>query len=1120
MNSFSAPAVPAQEASLPGGLKSVLYEVVFVLNINSRGWILHKICKVIAAAIDGPTRIVFTEKNNAPPGWLPAARAYFFGHFKPFIGALKSGSLPADCKKYVWFTHQSFDETNTAEVMVSALRRATLVFTANSFHARALEFLGIPGEQIHTILGGADPDIFKPERRGSSTVGIVGGYYERKNPDLLLATVQAMPDKTFILLGPDPSEVENKGLMWENWVRFPELLACPNFRYIAGRYEDFPEHFARFDVYLSLSDLEGGPIPLIEAMFANCFPVVTRTGFAEDIIDDGRNGLLLPVRPKLDQVTAAIRAGLEDSSTDVAATAADLSWQAFGREFQNCIQPVVLADTPISFGSERTRLEYLGNGWSEIDDAGAWLALRSGDVMLRTEPLAKSLKVTFRAHPAAAADGVPLRITVDGALADDGIFEGGLHRREIPLPAPKPYELIHVCFELTAAFVEDLGTIRLDSLEALSRDAVAPPHAGERIVESIADGTGDTEEPLLQVPVIVAIDPERPQLRKLSRELRTRLGFEVHDADRETVSHSPETITIADDLPASRIASLPHVDAIVARDVDGMKAAAELAEVPRVRIQRPLLQMRVRRVWPLDAPITRAVLFRSANAAYAQSFDWISAALEEEGIPLTFTDVEPALKTLGSSRADTISALAGEDAPVCFFSGAEEELHLIDACLGLGASVLIYGPSVLYPALVQHQLQPIYVHNPPRLQKSFRMLRRANNRRTYVEKLQAFLSAVRGIDAIVQSYAELALGIAAERDLRRIHPRAGILYTGGLGNEDPGYVAAVAACIRELGIDTSLFCMADQVPASLAALDVPITTVENSRSAQTSAMLSSTARAEFAEFAAKEDLDLLLFFSPGASPFLSLSRSAAVKAIQVSGALSEEPDWRLLGFAPAGRIDSPVLMPAKSGFSASDAAANWQAGRDLLSLAPDDILVVAPEGPILPTTELSEAIATATTVRLPIRFVVLQNPQGEASESGRVAGTDISVAEADKVDRVLEAADIALVSSAPLDPTFLWRALASGTPVLMRGDLSGAGLIGSKILGATYDPTNHADFEKKFKQLLKDGAAREAMAMRARAAAAGLPTYDQFRLACASEIARCLLDDNPIARTPGPIEAE
>ncbi|MBE7186605.1 MAG: glycosyltransferase family 4 protein, partial [Methylobacterium mesophilicum] len=350
--------------------QSVMYDLVFVININSKGWILEKICDVIAAGSGLYCRTVYTERNDAITCWLPPARAYFFSHYKLHMSALASELLVQTARSYVWFTHPSFDSSNRVDAYVAAANAATMTFTANRFHKRALEFLGVRPARLTTILGGADPDLFTMKERQGSTVGLVSAYYERKRPDLLIETVRAMPDVAFMLLAPRPEDVENKGLIWENWPEFPALLALPNFRYVQAPYGEYGLHFRQMDVYLSLSSLEGGPIPLIEAMFANCVPVVTRTGFAEDVVEDGVNGYLLPVEPTLAEIQQQVRRALSDRETDIRASAADLSWDRFAARFRDILNPAVEPDRDLLFVDPAERQFFLREGWGPQERTG------------------------------------------------------------------------------------------------------------------------------------------------------------------------------------------------------------------------------------------------------------------------------------------------------------------------------------------------------------------------------------------------------------------------------------------------------------------------------------------------------------------------------------------------------------------------------------------------------------------------------------------------------------------------------------------------------------------------------------------------------------------------------
>ena len=60
-------------------------------------------------------------------------------------------------------------------------------------------------------------------------------------------------------------------------------------------------------IFLSLSNLEGGPIPLLEAMRFGLIPVVTNTGFANDVITPSIDGIILELPVSTNNVVEAIK---------------------------------------------------------------------------------------------------------------------------------------------------------------------------------------------------------------------------------------------------------------------------------------------------------------------------------------------------------------------------------------------------------------------------------------------------------------------------------------------------------------------------------------------------------------------------------------------------------------------------------------------------------------------------------------------------------------------------------------------------------------------------------------------------------------------------------------------
>ena len=70
----------------------------------------------------------------------------------------------------------------------------------------------------------------------------------------------------------------------------------PYISFFDSSYKNFPYAY-NLDVFASLSIHEGGPLPLLESMCCGCYPVVTNTGFASDIIKKDVHGKISAFSP-------------------------------------------------------------------------------------------------------------------------------------------------------------------------------------------------------------------------------------------------------------------------------------------------------------------------------------------------------------------------------------------------------------------------------------------------------------------------------------------------------------------------------------------------------------------------------------------------------------------------------------------------------------------------------------------------------------------------------------------------------------------------------------------------------------------------------------------------------
>lgn len=155
----------------------------------------------------------------------------------------------------------------------------------NNLEKKILISEGIDEARVFVCPTGVDFNDFTPplNKRKSNKVLFVSDYKLRKNPELLLEVVRHNQDFDFTLIG----------RRWEKSEIWPNLQLLHNFRYFEFSSEIYKVVLEQNHIFLSLSTLEGGPLPMLETMACNLIPICTPTGMALDIIEHGKNGFVL-----------------------------------------------------------------------------------------------------------------------------------------------------------------------------------------------------------------------------------------------------------------------------------------------------------------------------------------------------------------------------------------------------------------------------------------------------------------------------------------------------------------------------------------------------------------------------------------------------------------------------------------------------------------------------------------------------------------------------------------------------------------------------------------------------------------------------------------------------------
>mgnify|MGYP001176905437 FL=1 len=203
----------------------------------------------------------------------------------------------------------AFDPSRFSHVMY-ALQHADMVTTnASELAHKAKAFVE---QEILIIPNGIDAKCFKPMERnealaealgvesgkwkvdGSAVLGFVGELREKKGLRALLdayTQINKIRPTTLLIVG----EIR----VGEDRQIFDEFRSMhPDSRIIVTGYvahEDLPAYYALMDVFVHPSLRDGMPNAVLEAMACGKTVIATAVGGVTDVIEDGVNGMLVPV---------------------------------------------------------------------------------------------------------------------------------------------------------------------------------------------------------------------------------------------------------------------------------------------------------------------------------------------------------------------------------------------------------------------------------------------------------------------------------------------------------------------------------------------------------------------------------------------------------------------------------------------------------------------------------------------------------------------------------------------------------------------------------------------------------------------------------------------------------
>lgn len=176
-------------------------------------------------------------------------------------------------KSSLFITQFQIEDELEDEKLIAKINLFSTVIVQNRYVRELLISAGADADRVITCPGGVDKNIYFPneKRRVQSYILISGDFKARKNPEGIIRIIRELPMYHFLIHGHNLDQFRD------------ELEGCSNVSLRKFSLEDNPLLMQRASVYLCVSKLEGGPIPILEALSSGTPVVSTPVGFVPDL---------------------------------------------------------------------------------------------------------------------------------------------------------------------------------------------------------------------------------------------------------------------------------------------------------------------------------------------------------------------------------------------------------------------------------------------------------------------------------------------------------------------------------------------------------------------------------------------------------------------------------------------------------------------------------------------------------------------------------------------------------------------------------------------------------------------------------------------------------------------
>lgn len=240
--------------------------------VSPKSWALRTLSLEMGEALNRRgADISFLSVNDA--GREGAIKFFMvYDHLASYININGQTSLGSTV---LYFTH--FEER--VYRMRPALKRLKKILVMSEHDIPQLLAMGLSEGQIRHFPFGASDQNFnitqvQKEYDFIFSVGFRSdrSYEDRKNYIRLISVIKELSARggTVAIMGP-------------GWGQIGVLKNCPKIHLIECDYSDYVKHYSKAKIFVSLSNYEGGPLPVLESLLCGIPAVITNTGFAPQL---------------------------------------------------------------------------------------------------------------------------------------------------------------------------------------------------------------------------------------------------------------------------------------------------------------------------------------------------------------------------------------------------------------------------------------------------------------------------------------------------------------------------------------------------------------------------------------------------------------------------------------------------------------------------------------------------------------------------------------------------------------------------------------------------------------------------------------------------------------------